>query len=167
MADSFQVRATLNIYTTCNLGMASAVSLKSHYFSVLCDITIKNVFVACMSKWGLYTFYANESTEWEKSTYLQCSPHPTTAPWAKAAREKYKVSIGGTEGQPSLTFVQFCLSVLALDAEQHMSVQKHRWPVFQLYLRRDDGNWRLFCSLPSFYDLWGRRFSPRPENTSE
>lgn len=44
MADSFQVRATLNMYTTCNLGMASAVSLKSHYFRVLGNITIKNVF---------------------------------------------------------------------------------------------------------------------------
>lgn len=39
-----------------------------------------------------------------------------------------------------------------------MSIQKHRWRVFQLYIRQDDRSWRLFFFPASFYDLWGRRF---------
>lgn len=53
-------------------------------------------------------------------THTCCFPlHPTTAPWAKAGKEKQKVT---KEERASLHFIQLSLSILALDAEQHMSI---------------------------------------------
>lgn len=58
-----------------------------------------------------------------KPTFAVFLLHPTTAPSAKAAREKQKVSrIWGTQGSLQTFCISYSLHVLSADPEQHMSI---------------------------------------------
>lgn len=122
----------------CAVSLWTILFLAINKCGFLHNAQTKVMLSACRSAWNSHTC---------------CFPlHPTTAPWAKAAKRKVE---GQNRWKRKWTFGNIylnCLSVYWPWTQSSICPLQSTGVVASnyIYIRRGEGTWRLFCSIPVF-----------------